>query len=1028
MLNRVLFFFWFIASLYGCANKDLARPDFTSCKFPDDDWLTQHSKAREHYSVTDYEPRTAVSGQVWVQEYAENGEPEEWKKRGAPVTSSPGGWSFEDLDLTDFADKKVRKKVGIRFTHTAGNADQSSGWYINDLVLAKRASPTDLKEGFVNWSNNRRARKISDPDPSPLDCEDVKKTNEDGSQQVDKQCHQYVTLTLPEVSEIEKIHLRYKYWFYYPSINPYYSRCKYNAVQNYVGHKHGDNYSLGFIEFNDQGQLRSREQLYAVINEYEEIARKAEEAKSGVVMVVFAHGWHHGPGFKVNEDPSLSNGNDPDSRDVSLSNGNDSDPRDASPGNRNDSDPRKVNSNIISEDRDVIQFRNLLQLVAEAEHEDAKAEYQAVKAEYKAVKAGYEAVKAEYEAALAEYEAAKTENNEAVNAGYEAFKAEYEAFKADFVAALGEYEAAKTENNEAVNAGYEAVKAEYEAALAEYEAARTENKGAVVNYTRTKYEAAKEEYEVAEQEHEDAKLREPRKVLGVYLGWRGEATSFPGFNELTFWSRKKVAHKVGQQGVTESLLALENVVSRGVADDESDNGAPNDEKKNHMVIIGHSFGAAIVIGGLQKILLEKNLQAYGHVQTSKDVNMEPKFSDNFNSGRNFYENKWGDDDAWRIGPPVSDKTSCFEGKGCAYSVLGENPDSDRYLASKFIHLPPVTGNEEIHLRFQSWLPYNSPSAGRVKVIVCIKHGCEIWNDQTSTLVTSEKAPWVKEAVQAKVKGGWTLRDVNLTDYAGKYIRIGFKHIWSGSNEGESWYVDDVEIVVAKPPDNAKGFADLTVLINPAIEAIRYATLFDVSQRYDSSSRKCSGYQNTQTPNLVVLTSQEDRATKYLFPIGQYMPTLFDTHQTTDHYRCTAIGQKPPPWNFDEESANSTALGHFEDFVSHDLVAREGSLARQSIERDGTLKKSWEQQNLGDSLCFEHVKLKHLGKTDPFNPYLNISVSGEIIPDHNEIWGPELQSFLRTMIRLSTAKTDINSEPRNYNSECGITIDEKEFAN
>jgi hypothetical protein len=871
VLIRVLLVNCLIALLYGCANNYLARSEFSACEFPDEKWIKRHDRAKEHYVVKTVKPKRAVSGQVSVQKYKGNGKYGVWQPSIADVTSSPGGWSYKNLDLTEYAGERVR----IRFTHSAREYDQSSGWYIDDLELSSRASLRDLDEGFVNWSDMRNVQKILDP--SPDHCPD---TNDETTEET----HKCVTLDLSEVSGIEKIYLRYRYWPYYSSIDPYYSRCKYHAVQTYKGHGHGDGYHLGFIEFNDQGQLHSREQFFSVINASEEIARNA---RRGVIMVVFAHGWHHGAGFKVNLNAPLLTGEDSSSTGKVEQVTSEDGPFLTGI----NTFPAKNNEYIMTEDTDIIQFRRLLKLVAEAEYQDANG-------------------------------------------------------------------------------------------------------------------------------------KDPREVLGIYLGWRGEASTIPGLSELTFWTRKKVAHKVGQQGVTETLLALEKIVRRPDVVGDSANGTEEDKVDNHMVIIGHSFGAAIVIGGLQKILLEKNLEQYGHLQASRDLSTEPNFDDNFNSGRNYHESKWGDDDSWRIGPPLSDRSSCFqETAGCAYSISDKKPGSDTQLESVIIDLTEVTDEQEIHLRFQSWLPYDSASFGQVQAWECKDSDCKHRNDDNSALITSEKGSWVIAATQDNVKGGWSLQDVNLTEFRGQKIRIGFKHRWPGSEKKEYWYIDDVEIVAAKPPENAKGFADLTVLINPAIEAIRYATLFDVSQRYDSKLNKCNGYQKTQTPNLVVLTSENDNATKYLFPIGRSLSTFFDTHQNTDHYRCTAIGQKPPPWKFDEESANSTALGHFEDFISHDLHAREDSLSRQSIERDNSLKNSWEKQKLGESLCFEHVVLKHRGRTDPFNPYLNISVSKEVIPDHNDIWGIETQSFLRTIIRLSTAQKYKSNPAKNYNAECGITIEE-----
>lgn len=47
-------------------------------------------------------------------------------------------------------------------------------------------------------------------------------------------------------------------------------------------------YFLGFVEFNDQGDLWQRQGMEAVINHL-----NTEAAAKDLLMVVFVHGWHH---------------------------------------------------------------------------------------------------------------------------------------------------------------------------------------------------------------------------------------------------------------------------------------------------------------------------------------------------------------------------------------------------------------------------------------------------------------------------------------------------------------------------------------------------------------------------------------------------------------------------------------------------------------------------------------------------------------------------------------------------------------
>ena len=480
--------------------------------------------------------------------------------------------------------------------------------------------------------------------------------------------------------------------------NPYHSKCRNSALQIYDSHNHNQDYHLGFIEYDDQGQLYKRGQLNSVTSYLQNLKENKK-----VILVVYVHGWHHTAGF---------------------------------------------NSEKIDDDTDTQKFRKLLKQLSQSETVIA-------------------------------------------------------------------------------NGG-----------------------------------------------------GNPRTVVGVYLGWRGESTDIPGFSQATFWSRKNIAHRIGQLGATESLLKLEKIIyperdsiENSVADGESaeqgnaKNEASNSDK-SHMIIIGHSFGAAVVASALQKTLIDRHLS-----DTNNQINSLP---------------------VRRTG----------------------------------------------------------------------------------------------------VSGGATLKDP------------------------------------------VRGFAALTVLINPAFEALKFATLMDISQNYNKTLERCVRYSIKQTPRLVTLTSEDDVPTSFAFPFGRRIETIFEAHREyyRDHCKIVKINgtdkYKNIRWTDDEKTvtdqkeANVTAIGHYKPYVTHKLVSRKASLRRASIEKANLLKKFWQAQKNGAQLCFENVALKHLGKNDPFNPYLNIEVSGDIIRDHNDIWGLKLQSFIQALIRLNTTdlveRDPVETELEKYDKNCFVT--------
>jgi hypothetical protein len=75
------------------------------------------------------------------------------------------------------------------------------------------------------------------------------------------------------------------------------------------------------------------------------------------------------------------------------------------------------------------------------------------------------------------------------------------------------------------------------------------------------------------------------KVVGLYLGWRGESLPYSPWNVATLWGRKHVAEHIGRTAGKEILLELEKIW-----------------KCNHdltMVTVGHSLGGALVFSAVK---------------------------------------------------------------------------------------------------------------------------------------------------------------------------------------------------------------------------------------------------------------------------------------------------------------------------------------------------------------------------------------------------------------------------------------------
>ncbi len=105
----------------------------------------------------------------------------------------------------------------------------------------------------------------------------------------------------------------------------------------------------------------------------------------------------------------------------------------------------------------------------------------------------------------------------------------------------------------------------------------------------------------------------PRRVIGIYLGWRGASITFPVIKELTFWDRKNTAHKVGNGGVTEVLNRIDLVRRTKLATEQGQ------ERRTRLIIVGHSFGGAVVFSALHQILNDRFVRTLGPDGQVSDV-------------------------------------------------------------------------------------------------------------------------------------------------------------------------------------------------------------------------------------------------------------------------------------------------------------------------------------------------------------------------------------------------------------------------
>lgn len=113
----------------------------------------------------------------------------------------------------------------------------------------------------------------------------------------------------------------------------------------------------------------------------------------------------------------------------------------------------------------------------------------------------------------------------------------------------------------------------------------------------------------AEREVSRIEKRLPRKVVGLYVGWRGLSATVEPFKELSFYERKNTAERIGHRATTELFTRLEELQT------SLNRTIRRGSTKSDLVIVGHSFGGAVVYSALSQIMTERFVQTIGEHDT-----------------------------------------------------------------------------------------------------------------------------------------------------------------------------------------------------------------------------------------------------------------------------------------------------------------------------------------------------------------------------------------------------------------------------
>ncbi len=154
---------------------------------------------------------------------------------------------------------------------------------------------------------------------------------------------------------------------------------------------------------------------------------------------------------------------------------------------------------------------------------------------------------------------------------------------------------------------------------------------------------------------------------------------------------------------------------------------------------------------------------------------------------------------WQGGTPTTPPNACnqvYGGVSCAGTVLNGNytDNVDSRLESPAIFLPNVAAGEEIHVKYWEWFAYAANDTGIFEIGEPDPTAPGGW---AFTPVAGDNTVW-------SVSNIWSPKDVDLTSYAGKTIKIAFHHQSRTDQFGRvyvnaGWFVDDIIVETIAAP-------------------------------------------------------------------------------------------------------------------------------------------------------------------------------------------------------------------------------------
>jgi pimeloyl-ACP methyl ester carboxylesterase len=211
----------------------------------------------------------------------------------------------------------------------------------------------------------------------------------------------------------------------------------------------------------------------------------------------------------------------------------------------------------------------------------------------------------------------------------------------------------------------------------------------------------------------------------------------------------------------------------------------------------------------------------------------------------------------------------------------------------------------------------------------------------------------------------------------------------------------------------RGYGDLVVLINPAIEAMRYMPFQSAIEYYSGrTSPPRVDFSHETRPALVILSSQGDAATRVAFPGARFFSTALEAHS-----RISADEGVAPDGRYSEWVLDRDTVGNFDGFQTHDPLRLSASAADPNTPIPKKLEEKcdaldgaqmWRllNQTEGDA-AFPDSQVLVRRRPDAAaanSPYIVAAVSRQLIRDHTDIGRPNVVCWINQL--LDTKETGV----------------------